>query len=144
MKRIIYTVDGQTRIVIPAGEPTSDEELTALAEQLVPSGVPYRIVDATEIPTDRYFRNAWKDDLSVDMVKARNIHRDKLRALRAPKLDKLDVEYMRADEAGDAAKKTDIATKKQQLRDVTADPAIEAAATPEDLKAVRPAILDQV
>jgi len=50
----------------------------------------------------------------------------------------LDVEYMRADEAGNVAKKLAVAKKKQELRDVTADPRIESAKTPEELKAVWP------
>ena len=104
-----------------------------------------RIVNETEIPTDRYFRNAWKDAagrLDVDMPKAREIHRDRLRALRAPLLAALDTEYMRADEFPvNAQAKNIIARKKQALRDVTADPAIDAAATPEELKAVIPATL---
>ena len=57
------------------------------------------------------------------------------------KLAALDVEYQHADERGDVAEKARIAAKKQALRDVTADPAIEAAQTPEALKAVWPDIL---
>jgi hypothetical protein len=50
----------------------------------------------------------------------------------------LDTAYMRADEVGDQQEKRRIATQKQALRDVTADPRIDAAATPEELKAVIP------
>lgn len=95
-------------------------------------------------PDDRTFRDAWAFDgkaVKVDMPKARNIHRDRLRAARRPKLEALDTEYQRADEAGDAKAKAAIAERKQELRDVTADPAIEAAQTPAELAAVRPAIL---
>jgi hypothetical protein len=104
--------------------------------------VPNDIVDET---TDRTFRNAWKDDGSNrpghDMAKARNIHRENLRRLRAPLLESLDHDYMRADEAGDQREKRRVAQLKQSLRDVTADPAIDAAQTPEELKAVIPAAL---
>ena len=48
---------------------------------------------------------------------------------------------MQADEAGDVAAKAVIAVKKRALRDVTDDPAIAAATTPEALKAVVPAAL---
>ena len=102
------------------------------------------IANEAEIPADRRFRNAWRDTagkLAVAMPLAREIHREYLRALRAPKLAALDTEYMRADEAGDAAAKARIAAQKQALRDVTADPAIEAAKTPEALAAVLPAAL---
>ena len=80
--------------------------------------------------------------INVNMTKARDIWRDKIRAERKPKLEKLDVDYMRAVEADDATEKAAIATKKQVLRDATSDPAIDAATTPEALKLVRPAALD--
>lgn len=103
-----------------------------------------RIADRSEIPADRTFRSAWEDKgvaIDVNMPKAREIHRNRLRDMRAPKLAQLDVDYQRADERGDAAEKQSIAQRKQALRDVTADPAIDAAATPEELKAVLPAAL---
>jgi len=80
--------------------------------------------------------------ITVDMTKAREIKRDQLRAERKPLLEQLDVEFMRAQEAGDTAKQQEIAAKKQALRDVTADPAIDDATTPDELKAVRPDVLE--
>ena len=100
-----------------------------------------RVVDDADIPTDRTFRDALTVRLDYDMAKARDIWRDKIRVARAPKLATLDIEYQRADEAADAKAKVDIATAKQALRDATADPAIEAAATCAELKAVWPAAL---
>jgi hypothetical protein len=105
--------------------------------------VSWRVVpnDFVDESTDRYFRNAWKDGgdkPGVDMPKAREIHRDKLRVMRLRPLEALDTAYMRADEVGDQQEKRRIATQKQALRDVTADPRIDAAATPEELKAVIP------
>jgi len=89
------------------------------------------------VPADRTFRGAWQFDgnaVEIDMTKARDIHRDNLRAERAPKLDKLDIEWFRAVEAGgDTAA---IATAKRRLRNVTADSRIADAATPEALKAL--------
>lgn len=71
----------------------------------------------------------------VDMNKARDIHRGALRAAREPILAELDVAYQRADEMGDTAAKAAIAKEKQRLRDVTNDPRIDSAQTPEELKA---------
>ena len=100
-----------------------------------------------DAPSDRTFRNAWRLDgdgaVEVDMDKAREIHREKLRGIRKPLLEALDVEYQRADEAGNTAEKKRVAAKKQALRDVTADPAIDAASTPDELKAVIPAALTE-
>ena len=91
------------------------------------------------IPPNRAFRNAWQfagPAVEVDMTKARGIQRDRLRAERAGRFAELDSEWFRADEASDAAKKADVAARKKKLRDVTADPRIEAAATPEALQAL--------
>ena len=77
--------------------------------------------------------------ITIDMTKAREVLRDKIREDRKPKLAALDVEYMQAIEADDDAAKQAVQTKKQALRDATADPAIEAATTPEQLKAMIPA-----
>lgn len=106
--------------------------------------VSWRAMPDDAIPTDRTFRAAWSDTskelvVDQDMAKCRNIWRDHMRAARAPKLAALDVEVMRAIEAGDDTKA--IADKKQALRDVTKAAEIEAATTPEELKAVWPAIL---
>jgi hypothetical protein len=57
--RIIYpTPEGGVAIIIPA----PDCGLTAeqIAAKDVPAGVPFRIVEADTIPTDRTFRNAWE------------------------------------------------------------------------------------
>jgi hypothetical protein len=111
-----------------------------------PRDVSFRTMPCSAIPQDRYFRNAWCDVspepiIDLDMDKARAIHKDRLRARRAPMLAQLDVDYQRADEQGDKKKKRDIAARKQALRDVTDDPAIAAATTPEALKNVIPSAL---
>lgn len=96
----------------------------------------WRIIDQSELPS-RQFRDAWRDNqdhIGHDMPKCREIHRQRLRKQRAPLLAELDVEYMRADESGiSQLKKRDIASRKQALRDITADPRIDSAETPEDL-----------
>lgn len=56
-QRILYpTPDGGIAIVIPTGELSIQE----VAAKDVPEGVPYTIVDASEIPEDRTFRAAWE------------------------------------------------------------------------------------
>ncbi|HEX4843204.1 MAG TPA: hypothetical protein VFV57_05995 [Limnobacter sp.] len=78
--------------------------------------------------------------ITINMEKARDIKRDMIRAERSPMLAALDVEFMRAVEAGDTAKQQEIAAEKQRLRDATAHPSIEAAQTVEELKAINPLI----
>jgi hypothetical protein len=96
-----------------------------------------REASSVDVPKDRTFRSAWQfsgNAIEIDMVKAREIHRDNLRRERAPLLSKLDVDVIRADEEGDALAKADAVAKKRALRDVTSDERIEAAQTAEELK----------
>lgn len=120
--RITYqTPEGGVAVIIP----TDDCGLTIeqIAAKDVPAGIPYKIVDVSSIPSDRTFRNAWEhcpvNGTKVNTAKAKAIHLDRLRELRAPKLAALDIAYQRADEMGDAQGKRDLAAKKQALRDVT-------------------------
>jgi hypothetical protein len=78
--------------------------------------------------------------ITVNMNKARDIHRARLREARAPLFAALDVAFQRAMESG--ADTAEIVAKKQALRDVTKDPAIDAAQTTDELKAVRPAVFE--
>jgi hypothetical protein len=62
-ERIIYqTDDGGVAIIIPA-----DCGLTVqqIAEKDVPTGKPFKIVDVSEIPSDRSQRNAWEVDPDI-------------------------------------------------------------------------------
>jgi len=58
-KRILYqTEDGGVAVIIP----TDDCGLTVeeIAAKDVPAGRPWKIVDVSEVPSDRTFRNAWE------------------------------------------------------------------------------------
>jgi hypothetical protein len=77
----------------------------------------------------------------VNMQKAVEIKKDMIRAERQPLLAALDIDMMRAIEAGDTAKQAEISAKKQALRDATTDPVVLNAVTPEELKAAVPAAL---
>ena len=56
-KRIIYQNDeGGISIIVPADCGLTIEEIAA---KDVPAGKAYNIVDVSEIPTDRTFRDAW-------------------------------------------------------------------------------------
>lgn len=57
--RIIYsTPEGGVAIIIPAVE--CGLTIEQIAEKDVPAGVPFKVVDVSEIPSDRTFRNAWE------------------------------------------------------------------------------------
>ena len=69
----------------------------------------------------------------INMAKAKEIHKNNIRAARESKLVELDVEFQKALETG--ASTTDIVAKKQALRDAPADSAIDAATDEAELKA---------
>ena len=54
----------ERRIAVPAvyRPETDDEFAMAIALKDVPAGVPFKIVDVSEIPEDRTFRAAWEAD----------------------------------------------------------------------------------
>ena len=56
-QRIIYPTDNGVAIIVPADCGLTIEEIAA---KDVPAGKPYKIVNVSDIPTDRTFRNAWE------------------------------------------------------------------------------------
>lgn len=57
--RIIYpNDDGGVAIIVPA--PDCGLTIEEIAAKDVPAGKPYKIVDVSDIPADRTFRNAWE------------------------------------------------------------------------------------
>ena len=61
MKRIIYkNSDGTISIVVPAPEALETMTVEQIAKKDVPTGKKYKIVDVSEISSDRTFRNAWE------------------------------------------------------------------------------------
>jgi hypothetical protein len=61
MKRIIYkNPDNSVSIIVPSAEYLETHTIEQLALKDVPANTPYKIVDVSEIPNDRTFRNAWE------------------------------------------------------------------------------------
>jgi len=69
----------------------------------------------------------------INMAKAKEIHKAKIREARTPKLSELDIEFQKAQETG--ADTSSIVSKKQALRDAPAATAISSATTTDELKA---------
>ena len=60
-QRIIYQTDeGGVAIVIPSPEALETITIEEIAAKDVPAGKPFKIIDTTDVPTDRTFRNAWE------------------------------------------------------------------------------------
>jgi hypothetical protein len=68
--------------------------------------------------------------ININIDKAKNITKDRLREERKPLLEALDVEYIKAQETG--ADTTAIVAEKQRLRDITLT--VDSMTTVEQLK----------
>ena len=126
--------NGQVAVVIPCGDVND-------AIKDVPEGVEYKIVESVDI--DNEYFNAYEFDselgAKVNIERAKAIHLDKFRSARSPKLQKLDIDFMKAVEGNDEAKKTVIVVAKQALREVTLTPLPDNLA---GIKATWPDILN--
>lgn len=141
MKKIIYRTPNGVAVVTPVS--TMELDIEQIAKKDVPEGSEFSIVDESKIPKDRTFREAWEyseKEVLVNPDKAKAIWKDKWREARKPLLASLDIEFMKAVETGNASKQAEIASKKQELRDVTNTPI--PGTTPEEIKAVWPEILN--
>lgn len=66
MKRIIYQTDeGGVAIIVPAPEALKYMTVEQIAKKDVPTGKPYKIIDISEVPSDRTFRGAWEVDPAI-------------------------------------------------------------------------------
>ena len=64
--KIIYKNDsGGVAILHPTDEALSFMTIDEIAKKDVPTGVKYKIVEDSEIPTDRTFRDAWEVDINI-------------------------------------------------------------------------------
>ena len=137
-------------LVITSMKPTADlAETTAWVNTLINRGeiaAFQAIVTDSELPTARYFRNAWRwvsGAVTMDIPACRVRHLGKLRQIRNLKLQDSDADYMRALEQADTVKLDALKNYRQALRDMPQTSATEfqAAITPETIRNIQPAIL---
>jgi hypothetical protein len=130
MNRIIYpTPEGGVAVIIPA-------ESVELALKDVPEGVPYEIVSADDIPTDRTFRGAWvMGDCCVehDLDKCKALGHDLRRTQRAEEFKPCDELIMKQIPGADAIAAEEA---RQAIRDKYAliQDVIDGATTPDEIK----------
>jgi hypothetical protein len=129
--RIIFqTESGGVAVIVPTGS-------VELALKDVPAGAPYVIINADDIPSDRYFRDAWVADgaaVAVDLGKAKDIGHDKRRAARTEAFAPFDEIIAKRIPGADAAAAEEA---RQEIRDryAAVQEAIDAAASPDEIKA---------
>ena len=134
---ILDNGDGTVGIIIPAQCGLTDQQIA----EKDGGGLPYEIVDESQVPQDRTFRNAWQitsGGAEVGMPKARIIQMDRIRDKRSTKWADLDQNYMLCDEQDDAAGKSAIAVQKQVLRDLPTTFDLESITDPDILKETWP------
>ena len=62
MKIIYKNENGGVSVIAPSDEALSFMTIDEIAQKDVPTGLPYKIVEDSEVPTDRTFRDAWVVD----------------------------------------------------------------------------------
>jgi len=70
--------------------------------------------------------------ITIDITKAKDIWKHKIREARKPALEKLDVDFVKAQET--SSDTTSIVTDKQTLRDLPSQ--VDTATTTDEIKAV--------
>jgi hypothetical protein len=134
MNRIIYQNEsGGISVIIPTGELPIEE----VAAKDVPAGVPYEIVSADDIPSDRFFRGAWvmgDGCIEQDLDQCKAIGHDIRRTMRAAEFVPFDEIITKQIPGLDAA---EAEAARQAIREKYSDvqDAIDAAETPDDIKA---------
>lgn len=133
MQVIIYKNPqlGNICVCTPTGEISIQEVLV----KDCPAGA--IIVDSHTLPlSDEDFFDAWElnsSTVTVNLTKAKEITKNRLRAERAPLLDAQDVAFQRALEEGKDT--TDIVDEKIRLRNITM--LADACTTTEELRALK-------
>lgn len=82
--------------------------------------------------------------ITVNLTKAKDIAKSKLRIEREPVLAALDIQFMRAVESGNTAQQAAIAEQKQELRDITAHSSITGAEDIDSLKTAMNGLITQI
>jgi hypothetical protein len=133
-ERIIYpTANGGVAVVIPTGELPIEE----LIARVVPPGVSHEIVDASEVPSDRTFRNAWvMGDCCIDhdLGLCKEIGHAMRRSARAEEFAPHDEVIAKQIPGADAAA-AEAARQAIRARYAAIQSAIDTAETPEEIKA---------
>jgi hypothetical protein len=116
---IIFTNDnGGVSVCVPTGEIPIEQ----VQSKDIPSNVQSYIVDAATLPEeDGDFFDAWEQNrgvVTVNLDKAKEVTKRRLRQQREPLLAAQDVLFQRALETG--ADTSAIVAEKQRLRDITA------------------------
>ena len=120
--------------------PTGELPIEAVLAKDAPANSEARVVDYDSLPNqDKDFFGAWEMDatsVTVNLTKAKDITKNRLRAERTPLLQAQDVAFQRALEEG--ADTTAIVAEKQRLRNITQ--LADQATSLEQLRSIKAAV----
>ena len=147
MRKILFTnTDGSLSVVHPVrntiGETlTTDAEIEQRAWDKLPTdAINPKFVDASVIPTDRTFRNAWEhsgNSVTQNITKAKTIAHDKRREARSAEFAPHDEVIMKQIPGADATA-AEAARAAIRTKYATMQTAIDAASTVDAIKAAMP------
>lgn len=135
--------DGGISIINPGiKSTTSDGKVYFPIEdsiKFIPKGVESIIIDSSALP-DYYFKDVWTIEgncVVVDMVKAKELHLNKIRRARAKKFVEMGFPYKLYPSLEEAVIPQNVRDELQALRDIPQTINLSAG-TPEELKAIWP------
>jgi len=140
MKRIIYT-NTQDIMVVLIPSPNWTGTMDELATKDVKNAVDvYEIVDTTEVPSDRTFRNAWKrgeqgKKVGIDMAKGKEITHARRRTKRDEEMGPHDKIIMKQI-PGQNTNQAEAARAQLRIKYASIQDDIDNATTPEALKTI--------
>jgi len=149
---LVERPDGGVGVVCPAFRTkrtteTMDQFLTRIRLRCAPYAVRWKVIDASEVPTDRYFRNAWRLSVAGDQIRipragAEALHRQNLRRMVERKREKWIDRWSECQATGDAAGAAAAQQKLQALQSVESTD-LTTPATLQDLKSCVPHVLKE-
>ena len=128
MKKIIWKYKDSDNVIIRTPMCRSLDEVI----KTLPENAEYKIIDSVNLP-DKYFRDAWTYDLKIDIEKAKEIQKDRLRAEREKAFKVNDDKRAVAVRRGEPIEEID--AEAERLCDIPQ--LVDACKTLEEIKAVK-------
>jgi hypothetical protein len=138
---VFSNANGGLTIAHPIRERAEDvsesDFLEGIAEEVVPNGVPYTVLNAADVPDERLFREAWRlhnGTIVVELSAAKEVAKTFIRSVRVTVMNRLDVEYMRALESDLKGAAQRVTAEKSRWRDMPS--LADGAESVQDLKQI--------
>lgn len=138
MQRIVYKTDSGISIIIPSSEALAAMTIDEIAANDVPAGTEYTIVSADDLPADRTFRDAWRQNgggVDVDLPAAKTIAHTHRRTKRSEEFAPYD-RIIAAKIPGESASAAEAVRSQIRQKYAVLQEQIDLAGSAADLKTV--------